>query len=127
MTPGNKKALEELQAHFPGLVSWKEAANGSFEVMIERLDLGHPYQQPDTWLCFTITQLVEYADVYPHFVRPDLSRVDGAKLGQAFQQNRSFYNRPAVQVSRRAKMSGPEYPVSPLLKLLKVHQWMLSQ
>jgi hypothetical protein len=127
MTPAIKKALEELQAHFPGLVSWKEAPNGSFEVIIERLDLGHPYKQQDTWFGFTVTPLVEYADVYPHFVRPDLMRVDGAQLGQAFQQNGRFYDRLAVQVSRRAKMSGPEYPVSPLLKLLKVHKWMLSQ
>jgi hypothetical protein len=127
MIPAIKKALEELQAHFPSLISWKEVSNGSVEVAVERLDLGPPYKQQDTWFGFTITPLVEYADVYPHFVRPDLSRTDGVQLGQAFQQNRSFYGRPAVQVSRRAKLSGPEYPVSPLLKLLKVHQWMLSQ
>jgi len=127
MIPGIKRAIEELQAQFPSLVSWKELSNGSVEVAVHRLDLGLPYKQQDTWFGFTITPLVEYADVYPHFVRPDLSRMDGAQLGQAFQYNRSFYDKPAVQVSRRAKMSGPEFPVSPLLKLLKVHKWMLSQ
>jgi hypothetical protein len=113
MIPGIKRAIEELQAQFPSLVSWKELSNGSVEVAVHRLDLGLPYKQQDTWFGFTITPLVEYADVY--------------QLGQAFQYNRSFYDKPAVQVSRRAKMSGPEFPVSPLLKLLKVHKWMLSQ
>lgn len=127
MSPEIAKALEELQKQFPGQVSWKDVTGGSVAVTVERMQLGEPYNQHETWCGFTITPLVAYADVYPHFVRPDLSRIDRAALGQAFQQNRGFYDRPAVQVSRRAKIVGADYPVSPLLKLLKVHQWMLSQ
>ena len=59
--------------------------------------LGAPYEQVDTWVGFHITQGCPYADVYPHFVRPDLSRVDNKPLGEVDQTGHVFPQPGVVQ------------------------------
>jgi len=44
--------------------------------------------------------------VYPHFVRHDLTRVDGQQLGEATSQA-SFEGRPAIQISRKSNRLNP--------------------
>ena len=62
-----------------------------------------------------------YADVYPHFVRGDLTRLDGQPLGEATSPG-TFDGRPAVQISRRSNRR--DQAETPLLKALKVLEWL---
>jgi hypothetical protein len=126
MAPDIQRALDELRAQFPK-VAFIEQPDGGVRVTVPDVPLGPPYAQSDTWFGFTITHLHPYSDIYPLFVRADLSRLDGAVLGPSINAQNSFYGEPAVMLSRRTRFFGPGAPVDPLLKLLKVQKWLLSQ
>jgi hypothetical protein len=68
----------------PAAVTVDHDGAGGAWVMIDPVRLGHTYVQDSTWIAFQITFPYPEADVYPHFVRPDLSRADGAVLGAGF-------------------------------------------
>lgn len=126
ITPQVTKALEELRAQFGETVTYVETGDGGAHVTVDRITLGTPYQQADSWFAFTITYLHPYGDIYPLFVRPDLTRIDGRLLMAPLNPGNAFQGVPAVMVSRRTRLLGPAHPVSPVLKLLKVREWMLS-
>lgn len=90
--------------------------------MVGVIPLGPPYAQADTWIGFQITFQYPYADVYPHFTRPDLTRLDGRALGEGFG-TAQFRNQPAIQISRRSNKLNPATDTA-TLKLLKVLQWL---
>jgi hypothetical protein len=78
MKPSVEMAIAELRANFPGRVDVAELGDGGAKVVVRGLSMaGSPYVQPDTWCGFTITYTHPYADIYPHFVRCDLTRRDG--------------------------------------------------
>lgn len=140
MTPEVETAIDEIRGHFTGstlLVG--EDCEGGACVIVEEVPLGPPYSQSHSWIGFHITRSCPYADVYPHFVRADLTRADGGALGETMSASHQFPQagvvvkgdcptRPAVQISRRANRrdnsSGLE---TPLVKLLKVLKWTLSR
>ena len=94
--------------------------------MLREVDTGDTYAQPSTWLGFHISYLHPAADVYPHYVRPDLSRVDGEPLGPGFSPTTwAFETMPAIQVSRRSNRWDPRRD-TPALKALKVLAWLRS-
>ena len=92
-----------------------------------------------TWIGFHITQTCPYADVYPHFVRGDLLREDGKDLGQGISKGMTFPppgakhvnekdRRSAVQISRKSnKRDNASNLETPLIKLLKVIEWLNSR
>lgn len=126
MTPAVVEAVEELRGTFGGAtVSVSEDNEGGANVRIDPVDLGPPYAQRQTWIGFRITAQYPYADVYPLFVRPDLSRVDGRPLGEALTPG-SFDGQPAVQVSRRSNHLNPATDTA-ALKVTKVLHWMASR
>lgn len=126
--PAVAEAICELKAQFgTARVAVTELGDGGARVVIDAVELGPPYAQADTWVGFTLTPLYPYADVYPHFVRPDLSRLDGKPLERPIHIGNNFYGRPAVMVSRRTRATGPANPNTALLKLLKVLSWLRSQ
>jgi hypothetical protein len=128
MKPSVEMAVAELRANFPGRVDVAEIGDGGVKVIVRELSLaGSPYIQPDTWCGFTITYAHPYADIYPHFVRRDLSRRDGRSFGQGFHPDRDFYGDNALMLSRRTKLLGNDNPVSAPLKLEKVMKWLISQ
>jgi hypothetical protein len=128
MKPAVVQAIAELKAQFGGArVQVAELPDEGAQVWVEGLELGPPYQQSDSWCGFTLAPLYPYADVYPHFVRPDLSRLDGAPLQTPLHINNNFYGRPAVMISRRTRLTGPANPNNAVLKLLKVQSWLRSQ
>ena len=128
MKPAVDQAIEELKGQFGDQrVLVTEQPDGSARVVVEGLELGEPYAQPDTWAGFTLTALYPYADVYPHFVKHDLSRLDGKLLQRPIHAGNAFYGRPAVMVSRRTRLTGPANPNNAVLKLLKVQSWLRSQ
>jgi hypothetical protein len=127
MAPEVEKAVALLKANVDGDVAVTALADGGAQIRIDKLGLGPPYAQDESWFGFTLTYLHPYGDIYPHFVRPDLTRLDGGPLGEAIHAGNAFYGQPAVMVSRRTRIFGPANPVDPVLKLLKVQQWMLSR
>ncbi|ADJ43939.1 hypothetical protein AMES_2116 [Amycolatopsis mediterranei S699] len=126
MTPEVTQAIEEIRAGFPEAdVEVTEEADGGAVVFVSPVDPGPQYQQRETWIGFRITFQYPYSDVYPHFVRPDLTRVDGAALGEGTTPT-PFEERPAIQISRRSNKLNPETDTA-LLKLQKVLTWLRSR
>jgi hypothetical protein len=127
MTPDIKAAVDEIAAAFPtGSVDAVEDGQGGAFVTVRDVPLqGSPYQQAATWVSFQITHTYPYADVYPHFVRHDLSRADGKPLGDGTSMG-NFRGQPAIQISRRSNRFDPTTDTA-LLKLFKVLRWLKSR
>jgi hypothetical protein len=123
LKPAVAQAIEEIHAQFPDsqIITRDDGQGGAF-VILESVLLSPTYTQTDTWVGFHITFQYPYADVYPHFIRADLSRVDGKPLGGGTGSN-SFEGRQAVQLSRRSNRLNPATDTA-LLKLLKVLEWL---
>jgi hypothetical protein len=120
------EAIEEIKATFPASsVEVREDGEGGAYVFVEPVDPGEQYVQRETWIGFRITFQYPNSDVYPHFVRGDLSRVDGAPLGDATSLT-TFEGRAAVQLSRRSPNIDPNCDTA-ALKLLKVLEWLRSR
>lgn len=100
---------------------------GGAWVVIDSVPLGPSYAQDDSWVAFLITFAYPDADVYPHFIRPDLSRVDGAALGAGFSQSTwGLSGNPGLQLSRRSNRLNPGVDTA-AIKLLKVLKWLNDQ
>ncbi|MGE2721220.1 hypothetical protein [Mycolicibacterium celeriflavum] len=125
MTPEVVDAIAEIREAFPGAtVDVREDGDG-VSVIVDPVNPGPPYVQRATWVGFRITFQYPYADVYPHFVRGDLARVDGAALGEGLTVT-TFENRHAVQVSRRSNRLNPAADTA-VLKLTKVLHWLANR
>jgi len=125
IAPSVERAIEEIRSSFQDCpVEADGDDSGGAYVTVRNIPLGAPYAQPDTWIGFLITFQYPYADVYPHFARPDLSRTDGRGLGEGFG-NAQYRNQPAIQISRRSNKLNPATDTA-ALKLLKVLQWLRS-
>ena len=107
MAPEVDTAIKDIAAAFPeSRLDVIEDGQGGAFVRLHDFPLVDRYQQASTWIGFQITHTYPYADVYPHFVRHDLSRRDGNPLGEGTATG-SFRNEPAIQVSRRANRHNP--------------------
>jgi len=126
MTPSIAEAIEEIRATFAGAtLSVRDDGEGGAYVRVDPVDPGAPYAQRETWIGFRITAQYPYADVYPLFVRPDLSRADGQPLGEGMAAN-NFDGQPSVQVSRRSNHLNPATDTA-AIKVLKVLTWMAAR
>jgi hypothetical protein len=120
------EAIAELRQAFESAhVTVKDDGEGGAYVRLEPVDPGPPYAQRETWIGFRITAQYPYADVYPLFVRSDLTRADGQPLGEALGVA-SFDGQPAVQISRKSNHLDPSTDTA-ALKVLKVLRWMASR
>lgn len=135
MKPEVEKAVAAIRAHFAGIDIdvWESPCGGAY-VCIHEMPLGPPYAQRSTWIAFFITNACPFADTYPFYVRPDLSRLDSSALKLPLHANNSwapqlsgFAARPAVMVSRRQNHTHCWGRETPLLKLQTVIAWMLKQ
>ena len=126
LTPEVAEAVDEIRDAFPDVdVSVREDGQGGAFVVVDPVDPGEQYNHRATWIGFQITFQYPYSDVYPHFVRGDLSRLDGAALGDGTSAT-TWEGRPAVQLSRRANHLDPTTDTA-VLKLLKVLEWFRSK
>ena len=126
MTPEVAAAVEEIrQAFRQSTVSVQGDDDGGAVVAVEPVDPGPVYLQRATWVKFHITFQYPLSDVYPHFVRPDLARVDGAPLGEAMSLT-TFYGEQAIQISRRSNHLDPSTDTA-ALKLVKVMEWLRTR
>jgi hypothetical protein len=122
-----EKAIEELRKTFPSAaVSIEEDGDGGAYVTLDPVLLGEPYAQAETWVGFHIGFQYPASDVYPHFMRYDLSRRDGAALGVGMSKAVQYRSRAATQISRRSNNLDPAHQTA-AHKLLKVLTWMQSQ
>ena len=123
VNPEVSQAIRDIAAAFPdATVSADEDSAGGAYVFIRDVPLAPIYQQHKTWVGFHITYMYPEADVYPHFVRADLCRADGAPLGDGTSPV-SFQGQSAVQLSRRSNRLNPATDTA-LLKLQKVLRWL---
>jgi hypothetical protein len=122
------QAMDEIRATFPDSdVSCEEDGQGGAWVRVDPVATGPSYAQSSTWVAFQITFPYPDADVYPHFVRSDLSRIDAQPLGEAFQQV-SWGPRvePGTQISRRTNQVDARTN-NAAAKALNVVSWMSAR
>ena len=126
MTPEVVAAVDEINVAFaPSAVTVEPDGHGGAFVVVESVSLGDLYVAADTWLGFQITFQYPLSDVYPHFVRGDLARVDGGPLGEATSPV-PWRDRSAIPLSRRSHRLNPA-PDPAVLKALKVMTWLNSR
>ena len=127
LTPAVTEAVQEIQRAFsihPIVVD--EDGDGGARVLVEDLEIGSPYRQDKSWMGFHITFPYPSSDVYPHFVRADLARVDGRPLGDGLSGGQSFLGRPSVQISRKSNRLDPRNDTA-LHKMVKVLEWLRTR
>jgi hypothetical protein len=126
LTPAVAEAIREIEIGYPhATVTHKEDGQGGALVIVEPVELGPPYQEADTWIGFHITHLHPQADIYPHHVRRDLTRLDGQPLGPATSPS-TFLARESTQLSRRGNRWNAARDTA-LLKLNRVIDWFLAK
>lgn len=129
LTPDVERAVEKVRRAFPDhAVEVLEDGAGGACVLVEDCLLGPAFVPDSSWVAFAIPYQYPRADVYPHFVRPDLARADGAALSSPLNAGHTvpLFNRPALMVSRRSQRWNPSRD-SALLKLLRVLLWFDQQ
>jgi hypothetical protein len=121
-----QRAIDELRATFPeARLDVEEDGDGGAYVTLDPVSLKGPYLQTETWVGFHIGFQYPASDVYPHFVRDDLARRDGASLGSGMSRCQ-HRGRQAVQISRRSNALDPGFQTA-AHKLLKVLAWLEKQ
>lgn len=120
-----QRAVDGICRTFDGhSVAIKADGSGGAYVVVADLALSERYVQGTTWLGFQVSYLYPAADVYPHYVRPDLARRDTAPLGLGFSPVIWGYDgAPAIQVSRRSNKWDANVDTA-ALKAVKVLAWM---
>ena len=128
MTPEIETAVEQIRQTFAGceLTTRDDGEGGAF-IIVEGVSPGSTFRQETTWVGFHLTFQYPFSDVYPVFVRGDLSRTDGRSIaGPGIQTGYTFEGRPAVQLSRRSNHLNPATDTA-ALKMLKVIKWLGEQ
>ena len=116
-------AVNEIAAAYPDAdVRSEDDGDGGAFVTVASVPLSATYQQEETWIGFRIVYHYPDSDVYPHFVREDLSRADGQPLQEGMSQG-GFQGKPAIQLSRRSNRWDRSRDTA-LLKLQKVLTWL---
>jgi len=123
--PAVAKAIDEVREVFAEhrIQVGADGQGGAYTVVHDLL-VGDLYRQLDTWLGFHITYLYPAADVYPHYVRADLARHDGASLGPGFGQGSwAYMGGQVIQLSRRSNRRDAKRDTA-ALKALRVLDWL---
>jgi hypothetical protein len=129
MNPHVHEAINEVARAFPDCpTAYLDDGQGGAFMVVEGLDLGPAFTPNKSWVGFAIPNLYPRADVYPHFVRPDLARADSAALTTPLNPGHALpgFNRPAIMVSRRSNRWDPGRDTA-ALKLQRVVLWFRQQ
>ena len=112
--------IEELKQAFPSSeVCSREDGSGGAYVVVEDVDIGDRYRPSSTWLGGHIPALYPYADIYPLFIGGNVCRADGVAFERPVTAGAQFFDRPALQVSRRNNHT-QNYPQTAVAKFVKV-------
>jgi hypothetical protein len=104
---------------------------GGAWIEISAVDLGGQYAQDASFAICLLPFTLPAADVYPLFLRADLSRRDGSPLGEGFTPTAVVWPgdptaRSVMQVSRRTRRN--EFTLqTPVQKIQKVLDWVRSR
>ena len=125
------EALAEIRAsHYAHKVDHEPDGQGGVFVRVYDLEIGRGFNHGTSWMGFQITFQFPFADIYPHYLRPDLERADGKALAPPLHVNNSFAlpsgTVTAVMLSRRSNHRDPETDTA-AVKLAKVLDWLRSQ
>lgn len=125
LAPSVIQGIEQIRRSLPACaVECTPDGAGGGSVVVGGLTFGSPYCQTDGWIGFLLTFQYPYTDVYPHFTRADLARLDGRPLGEGLGMAQ-FRGAPAIQISRRSNKWNPAIDTA-VIKLLKVYRWLLT-
>ncbi len=125
MLPEVEEAVAEVRSAFPANeVQAVTLEDGGAEVTVEGVDLGERYEPRTTFVGFRIDRLYPHSDVYPHFLRPELRKANGAALpSPGMIPNQQWRGQPAIMVSRRSTRWNPNRDTA-VGKLHKVLEWI---
>jgi hypothetical protein len=119
------EAIEEIRADFPdAAITVEPDQQCGARLIVDPVELDSPLYQGTTWVGFYITHPYPYADVYPHYVRPDLVLAGG--IATPLHTNHEFLGKPAIMVSRRNNRHNAIADTASL-KLRKVVEWLNAQ
>jgi hypothetical protein len=104
---------------------------GGAWVEVREVELSRAYVQPTTFVVFLLPFNLPGADIYPVFVRDDLTRHDGAALGEGLQRTTLSWpgqpaQRPVIQISRRTR-GGAFTSQTAVQKVEKVLEWLRNR
>jgi hypothetical protein len=124
MNAAVSSAIDSLRKCFPeSVVMVDPDGAGGARVAVETVSLSGHYNQSETWIAGHLVAQLPYADIYPLFVRGDLTRSDGRSLGSGLSNGQMFLGRSAVQVSRRSNHRDPAIETA-AHKFMKVIEWL---
>jgi hypothetical protein len=121
-----QKALENIRVSFEP-TEWVVEPDGAGGVRLRfgPVALSARYVQRESWMAAQLPAQLPYADIYPVFVRGDLTRVDGSPLMAPLTAGHIFMGQAAVQASRRSPRRNPNETAT--MKLRKVLDWINAQ
>lgn len=124
------EAIRDLRDHFGDTsVTVLCGDVGGTWVRIDNVALGGVWTQPTTFVIVHLATTLPFADIYPVFVRSDLTRADGRALQTpvtpGHQAGPAGAQVAAVQVSRKTR--GDASRQSAGQKVTKVIEWLRAQ
>jgi hypothetical protein len=122
MTPSVIAAVDGLKKAFPRatVTVLAEDGNGGAFVVVDGVELGPKFSPATTWFGAQLPASLPYADIYPLFMAPDVTRADGGSLSNGALQSVTWQNRAAIQVSRaNRRMTGAQSAVSKFVKVIE--------
>lgn len=126
LTQSVAEAIDELRKHFPEhRIEVIEDGAGGAHVKVHDLSIGESLEPSISWVSFSVGFQYPRAHVYPHFVRADLTRTDGAPIAPPMNTGHTAlgFNEPAIMVSRSSPRWNPATDTA-AHKLLRVLQWL---
>jgi len=119
-----EEAVAEIRAAFPQHeVRATPAADGGAEVTVEAVGLGERYEPRTSFVGFRVHSSYPFSQVYPHFLRADLRKVDGSPLPSPGMTPNQWRGQAAIMVSRSSNGWNPNADTA-VGKLHKVLEWV---
>jgi hypothetical protein len=127
-----RQALEELKEGLPDhQIRVEPDADGGACIIVDGLDIGPAFDPSTSWVGFHITFSYPDADVYPHFISPEVRYVGqgprpnqhpAGDLPTAMTRGGTMpgFEIPAIQVSRRSnrRNAGTDSALEKVLRVL---------
>jgi hypothetical protein len=120
MTPSVVATVEDLKKAFLNatVTVLAEDGNGGAYVLVDGVELGPKFNTSQTWFGGQLPASLPYADVYPLFMGPGVTRADGVALTGPLS-NMNWQGRQAIQISRRNnRMTGAQPAVAKFVKVI---------
>ena len=125
-------AVEQLRTAYgeDRVLAVGDGQGGAWVELVD-VELSGTYVQSTTFVVFLLPFNLPGADIYPMFVRDDLTRRDDAPLGDGLQRTTLSWpgqppQRPVIQVSRRTR-GGAFTAQTAAQKVEKVLEWLRTR